>query len=70
MTYLCFLFNAVLKSIKYPQSWTDGRKTFFLFIDALNTFYLWLYDVGHMTKDHSDSDRGNPLPLLRHILQT
>ena len=33
----------------------------FLFNDALNTFYLRLYGVGHMVKDHSDSERGNPL---------
>ena len=33
-----------------------------LFNDALNTFYLWLYGVEHMLKDHSDSERGNPLP--------
>ena len=26
-----------------------------LFNDALNTFYLWLYGVRHMVKDHSDS---------------
>ena len=32
-----------------------------LFNDALNTFYLRLYGVGHMVKDHSDSERGNPL---------
>ena len=32
------------------------------FNDVLNTFYLRLYDVGHMVKDHSDSERGNPLP--------
>ena len=25
-------------------------------------FILWLYDVGHLVKDHSDRDRGNPLP--------
>ena len=30
--------------------------------DALNTFYLRLYGVGHMVKDHSNSERGNPLP--------
>ena len=28
-----------------------------LFNDALNTFYLRLYDVGHMAKDNSDSER-------------
>ena len=33
-----------------------------IFSDALNTFYLRLYGVGHMVKDHSDSERGNPLP--------
>ena len=27
-----------------------------LFNDALNTFYLRLYGVGHMVKDHSDSE--------------
>ena len=36
-----------------------------LFNDALNTFYLRLYGVGHMVKDHSDSERGNPLPPQR-----
>ena len=30
-----------------------------LFNDALNTFYLRLYGVGHMVKNHSDSERGN-----------
>ena len=33
-----------------------------LFNDALNTFYLRLYGVTHMVKDHSDSERRNPLP--------
>ena len=32
-----------------------------LFNDALNTFYLRLYGVGHMVKDDSDSERDNPL---------
>ena len=29
-----------------------------LFNDVLNTFYLRLYGVGPMVKDHSDSERG------------
>ena len=29
-----------------------------LFNDALNTFYLRLYGVRHMVKDHSDSETG------------
>ena len=33
-----------------------------LFNDALNTFYLRLYGVRHMVKDHSDSEKGNPVP--------
>ena len=33
-----------------------------LFNDALNTFYIRLYGVRHMVKDHSDSEKGNPLP--------
>ena len=37
-----------------------------LFNDTLNTFYLPLYGVRHMVKDHSDSEKGNP--LLPHIL--
>ena len=39
-----------------------------LFNDALNTFYLWLYGVRHMVKDHSDSEKRNPLPPHRLIL--
>ena len=34
----------------------EGRKEGnVIFNDALNTFYLQLYGVGHMAKDHSDS---------------
>ena len=36
-----------------------------LFNDALNTFYLQLYGVRHMVKNHSDSEKGNPLPPHR-----
>ena len=40
-----------------------GRKEGNVLInDALNTFYLQLYVVRHMVKDHSDSERGKPLP--------
>ena len=44
----------------------EGRKEGnVLFNDALNTFYLRLYGVRHMVKDHSDSEKGNPLPPHR-----
>ena len=39
-----------------------------LFNDALNTFILRLYGVIHMVKDHSDSEKGNPLPPHRLLL--
>ena len=41
-------------------------KEMFLFSDTLNTFYLRLYGVRHMVKDHSDSEKGNPLPPYMH----
>ena len=41
------------------EGWKEGNA---LFNDALNTFYLQLYGIGHMVKDHSDSERGNLLP--------
>ena len=45
---------------------TSGeRERNVLFNDALNTFYLRLYGVRHMVKDHSDSEKGNPLPPHR-----
>ena len=41
----------------------DGRKEGNALInDTLNTFYLRLYDLRHMVKDHPDSERGNLLP--------
>ena len=55
VTYLCLIRIFV-------SFFFIGRKEMFLFNDALNTFYLRLYGVGHMVKDHSDSERGNPLP--------
>ena len=45
---------------------TEIKEGNVLFNDALNTFYLRLYGVGHMVKNHSDSqrerERGNTLP--------
>ena len=44
----------------------EGRKEGnVLFNEALNTFYLWLYGVRHMVKNHSVSERGNLLPPHR-----
>ena len=56
------------KKIDYSHrmNWKEGNV--FLFNDALNTFYLRLYGVRPMVKDHSDSERGNPLPSLHGLL--
>ena len=39
-----------------------------LFNDALNTFYLRLYGVRHMVKDHSDSHMGYSFQLAARVL--
>ena len=39
----------------------ENKEGNILFNDAVNTFYLRLYGVRHMVKDHSDSERGNLL---------
>ena len=41
------------------SNWKEGNV---LFNDALHTFYLRFYGVRYMVKNHSDSERGNPLP--------
>ena len=48
--------------------WVGRKEGNVLFNDALNTFYLRLYGVRHMVKDHSDSEIGNPLPPARVLL--
>ena len=53
-------------NIEKAQPVNEGRKEGnVLFNDALNTFYLRLYVVRHMVKDHSDSEKGNPMPPNR-----
>ena len=39
-----------------------------LLTNALNTFHLRLYGVGHMVKNHSGRERGNPLLPIYVIL--
>ena len=46
----------------------ERERDMFLFNDALNTFYLRLYGVRYMVKDHSDSEKGNPLLPHRLLL--
>ena len=48
----------------------SGKKEFVLIYDTLNTFYLRLYGVGHMVKDHSGSDRKEGNVLFNDALNT
>ena len=67
---MCALLSqSVLFAVHVQEGRKEGRKEIFyfmkegniLFDDALNTFYLWLYGVRHMVKDHSNSKKGNLL---------
>ena len=55
-----FFLKLVCFNLKLDLSNLDNYNTIFgngnvLFNDTLNTFYLRLYGVRHMVKDHSDS---------------
>ena len=57
------MFYLTTHSTHFIYGYMEGRKEGnVLFNDALNTFYLRLYGVIHMVKDHSESERGNALP--------
>ena len=55
---MTYYHNSVIKIIQIGQWRKEGNV---LFNDALNTFHLWLFGIRHMVKDHSDSERENPL---------
>ena len=77
MLYLCMILPGewCFRTMKEGNVFLTTHSTHFiydcigignvLFNDALNTFYLWLYGVRHMVTDHSDSEKGNPLPPHR-----
>ena len=52
------MFYLMTHSIHFIYHYMEG------FNNSLNTFYLRLYGIGHMVKDHSDSEKGN---LCHHI---
>ena len=68
--YNTHIFHKILflLSIGKGQLNCEERERNVLFNDALNTFYQRLYGVRHMVKDHSDSEKGNPLPPHRLLL--
>ena len=59
------MHNDCLDIWLYNANYSGYKEGNVLFNDALNTFYLRLYGVRHMVKDHSDSEKGNPLPPHR-----
>ena len=68
------LHGRTMQSLRIFRIFADSNLQAFhafiyvLFNAALNTFYLRLYGVRHMVKDHSDSEKGNPLPPHRLLL--
>ena len=50
-----------------PQTGEREREMFYLTMDSTH-FNLRLYGVRQMVKDHSDSEKGNPLPPHRPLL--
>ena len=51
------MYTPTYWAFKNPLLLGKERKGNVLFNDALNTFYLRLYGVGHMVKYHSGSKR-------------
>ena len=50
----------------YHITATPCKEGTVLFNDALNTFYLRLYGVGHVVNDHSDGERKELFYLTTH----
>ena len=58
--------ECVFRNQQVSSTLRNGRKEGnVLFNNALNTFYLRLYGVRHMFKDHYDSEKENLLPPHR-----
>ena len=55
---VCEIYKHIRRNVEQSH-WKEGNV---LFNDTLNTFYLRLYGVRHMVKNHSDREIGNPLP--------
>ena len=52
----------VIRNVKFAvKKFKEGRKEIFYLMTHSTHFHLRLSGVRHMVKDHSDSERGNPL---------
>ena len=61
-TQLYYYYNNKKYHLNIKMLLINEKKENVLFNDTLNTFYLWLYDVRHMVKNHTDSEGGTLLP--------
>ena len=57
---ICKCLSKLLNKSRTTKS--GEKEGIVLFNDTINTFYLRLYGVRHIVKDHSDREKGNPLP--------
>ena len=53
------IFNLMTHSTHFIYGYMEGRKEMFYLTTHTTHFILRLYGIGHMVKDHSDSERGN-----------
>ena len=68
MIFVTCIFIDKTDTSHIPENDQLREREKFLFNDAHNTFYLWLYGIRHMVNDHSDSEKGNLLPPHRLLL--
>ena len=64
--YFCFKYFLLqafdnLQATSLKSFRIEGRKEMIYLTMHSTYFYLRLYGVGHIVKDHSNSERGNPL---------
>ena len=58
----CWKSNLISVGERGYKTRREARNEMFYLTTHSTHFILRLYDIGHMVKDHSDSERGNPLP--------
>ena len=49
----------ILKLKRFVEIWERRKERNVLFNDTLSTFYLRLYSIRHMVKDHTDMKFGS-----------
>ena len=62
------MFYLTTHSTQFIYGYMDGRKDIFYLTTHSTHLFLRLCGVRHMVKDHSDNEKGNPLPSHRLLL--